>query len=110
LAQDWLPALRYWLRGRNGVITLVVLTVVIGAALNWRWLVVVGVAPLLLAVAPCVAMCALGLCASKMAGRSCSTEANPIGAPKSDARVAPVSRGWREGSELGPGRQADAAG
>ena len=33
-----------------------------GAALNWSWLVAVGVAPLLLAIAPCAAMCALGLC------------------------------------------------
>ncbi len=33
-----------------------------GAALNWGWLVAVGAAPLLLALAPCAAMCALGLC------------------------------------------------
>jgi hypothetical protein len=38
-----------------------------GATLNWSWLVAVGVAPLLLAVLPCVAMCALGLCAHKRA-------------------------------------------
>ena len=38
---------------------------VAGATLNWSWLVAVGVAPLLLAVLPCVAMCALGLCAHK---------------------------------------------
>ena len=42
LAQDWLDALRYWLRGRNGVIALIVLAVVIGAALNWSWLVAAG--------------------------------------------------------------------
>ena len=33
-----------------------------GAALNWNWLAAVGLAPLLLALAPCAAMCALGLC------------------------------------------------
>lgn len=35
---------------------------VAGAALNWSWLVAVGIAPLLLSLAPCAAMCALGLC------------------------------------------------
>lgn len=38
LTRDWLYALQYWLRGRNGVIALVVLAPVIGAALNWSWL------------------------------------------------------------------------
>ena len=76
LAQDWLNALRYWLRGRNGVIALMVLAVVIGTALSWSWLAAVGIAPLLLAFAPCAAMCALGLCANKMAGRSCSTSSS----------------------------------
>lgn len=39
-----------------------------GAALNWSWLVAVGIAPLLLAIAPCAAMCALGLCMKPGAG------------------------------------------
>ena len=73
LAQDWLHALRYWLRGRNGVIALVVLAMVVGAALNWSWLVAVGLAPLLLTVLPCAIMCGLGLCMNKMSGSSCST-------------------------------------
>jgi hypothetical protein len=34
-----------------------------GAALNWSWLVAVGLAPILLALAPCAMMCAVGLCA-----------------------------------------------
>jgi hypothetical protein len=73
LLRDWLDALRYWLRGRRGVGVLVVSAVVIGGALNWTWLVAAGIAPLLLAVLPCAAMCALGLCASRMTGGSCST-------------------------------------
>src|SRR5919106_4856214 len=76
LAQDWLSALRYWLRGRNGVIAMIVLAVVIGAALNWSWLTAVGIAPLLLAVLPCAVMCGLGLCMSKMMGGSCSTSSS----------------------------------
>jgi hypothetical protein len=89
LAQDWLHALRCWLRGRKGVIALIGLAVVIGAALNWSWLVAVGVVPLLITVLPCVAMCALGLCMNRMVGGSCSTEANPVAVPKPDGRLAP---------------------
>ncbi len=40
--------------------------VVGGLALNWGWLTAIGVAPILLAVAPCGIMCALGLCAMGM--------------------------------------------
>lgn len=36
--------------------------VVGGAFLNWGWLTAIGAAPILLAVAPCGIMCALGLC------------------------------------------------
>jgi hypothetical protein len=103
LAQDWLSALRYWLRGRNGVIAMIVLAVVIGAALNWSWLMAVGIAPLLLAVLPCAAMCGLGLCMSKMMGGSCSTSSsatNHPGTPMSNAaqRIAAAS----EPHERGP--------
>ncbi|HSA79499.1 MAG TPA: hypothetical protein VLE23_01670 [Geminicoccaceae bacterium] len=73
MVQDWLYALRYWLRGRRGAAVLVVSVVVIGAALNWSWLVAVGIAPLLLTALPCIAMCGLGLCMNRMTGGSCST-------------------------------------
>lgn len=33
-----------------------------GAFFNWTWLSAVGAAPLILAFAPCAAMCALGMC------------------------------------------------
>ncbi len=49
----------------------------VGAALNWSWLVDIGVAPLLLAFAPCASMCAPGLCMNKAKGRSCSTDSGP---------------------------------
>jgi hypothetical protein len=47
---------------------------VAGLASQWNWLIAVGVAPLLLSAAPCVAMCALGVCAHRM-GRCSKTEA-----------------------------------
>ena len=100
LAQDWLNALRYWLRGRNGVIALIVLAVVIGAALNWSWLVAVGVAPLLITVLPCAVMCGLGLCMNKMAGGSCSTETGSVETPKPGARVVASLEGGEPGPAL----------
>jgi len=33
-----------------------------GLALGWDWLTTVGVAPLIVSAAPCLIMCALGLC------------------------------------------------
>ncbi|MGH6885372.1 MAG: hypothetical protein ACREGK_04790 [Geminicoccales bacterium] len=81
LAQDWLDALRYWLGGRRGLMVLAGLVAVAGIAFNWSWLMAVGIAPLLLSALPCVAMCAIGLCASKMAGRSCSVEPDGARAP-----------------------------
>ena len=68
---------RHYLGGRRGLMLLTGVVVVAGLALNWGWLVAVGVAPLLLALAPCAAMCALGLCMSKMGGKSCSSGSNP---------------------------------
>jgi hypothetical protein len=76
LTQGLLYALRYWVGGRRGLIAVAVLAVVGGVVLNWGWLAAAGVAPLILAVLPCVAMCALGLCANKMGGKSCSDERN----------------------------------
>ena len=35
---------------------------VAGFVWQWSWLVAIGVAPLLISAAPCIAMCALGLC------------------------------------------------
>jgi hypothetical protein len=48
-----------------------------GMAWQWSWLVAIGVVPVLLSVAPCAAMCGLGLCASKLVGGSCRS--NPGG-------------------------------
>ena len=71
LRQDLLYALRYYLGGRRAWLALAAFAGLGGLLLNWNWLVVIGVAPLLIAVLPCVAMCALGLC---MMNRSSSSE------------------------------------
>ncbi|MHB8494744.1 MAG: hypothetical protein ACYC9Z_15925 [Casimicrobiaceae bacterium] len=65
---------RQYLSGRRGLIVLAVAIIGAGMAFNWAWLVAIGVAPVILALAPCAAMCALGLCMNKMGGKSCSTK------------------------------------
>ena len=68
---------RPYFTGRRGLLLLATIALVAGAALNWSWLVAAGIAPFLLMALPCVAMCALGLCANKMTGKSCSAETAP---------------------------------
>jgi hypothetical protein len=63
------PALRIVRRllgGRRGLIAIAVIMLLLDIALGWSWLVAVGVAPLLLGLMPCAAMCALGLCMNRM--------------------------------------------
>lgn len=72
---DMLHAARYYILGRRGLLILGGLVLIAGLALNWSWLVAAGIAPILLGVLPCLAMCALGLCMKGLVGRSCSTGA-----------------------------------
>ena len=68
--------------GRNRLIVAAALGVIAAAAAwQWNWLVAIGAAPLLLSVAPCAAMCGLGLCMHRMGGRACATppqDGNPV--------------------------------
>jgi len=75
---------RYYVGGRRGLILASVAAVGAALAFNWSWLVAVGVAPLLLAVAPCAAMCALGLCMNRSGSKSCS---KPSSSSTGDART-----------------------
>lgn len=74
LTETMVGLLRHYLGGRRGLMVLAVAAVGTGLFLSWGWLAAVGVAPLLLALAPCAAMCALGLCMNKGGGKSCSTD------------------------------------
>jgi hypothetical protein len=73
LSRDWIYAARYYLGGRKGLLIVAALVIAAGLAFNWSWLVAAGIAPLLIGVLPCVAMCALGLCMRNIGGQSCST-------------------------------------
>ena len=65
--------LRAILRSRIGLVSLAGAVIVSGLAFNWSWLVAAGIAPLLISVLPCAAMCALGLCMTQMKGRGAPT-------------------------------------
>ena len=55
-----------WIPSRSqALIGLAIAGVTGGAVLGWDWLVAAGLAPLILSVLPCAAMCALGLCAMR---------------------------------------------
>ncbi len=76
LGRDILAASKYGvyrLRSRLGTRGLVILgaaVIAAGLALNWTWLVAIGVAPLLLTALPCIAMCALGVCVMPKGAKS----------------------------------------
>jgi len=48
--------------------------VAIGMFFNWSWFVAAGVAPIILSILPCAAMCALGLCIRPGKKGSCSKD------------------------------------
>lgn len=54
------PTKAKWLNTRNVLIALALIAAAL--YLGWDWLVAVGAASVILAVLPCLAMCALGLC------------------------------------------------
>lgn len=90
---------RHYLGGRRGLIVLGILAVGAAMVLNWGWLVAVGIAPLLLALAPCAAMCALGLCANKLGARAEGSDAaknvmsGQSADTEQDAQAKPVEKG-----------------
>jgi len=91
LTESVMALLRHYLGGRKGLMLLTVAALGAGMYFKWGWLVAVGVAPLLVAIAPCAIMCALGLCMNKMCSKSApaqsksgiqdSDESSPVSAP-----------------------------
>jgi hypothetical protein len=76
-AASIVPAIFKRLGGRRVLLGVLALAL-IGAGLPWQWswLAAIGVAPLLVSAAPCVAMCALGLCMHRMCNNGGSTASN----------------------------------
>ena len=87
LMQDLVALARYGLRSRTGKLILGAGVGAGGLFLGWDWLVVAGLAPIVLAVLPCLAMCALGLC--MMPGKkSCSSDESSADTTDTIASVA----------------------
>jgi hypothetical protein len=55
---------------------------VAGTALGWGWLTAIGAAPIILSVAPCLVMCALGMCMMGMGNRSRSMPLSATQSPE----------------------------
>lgn len=70
LSQDIGRYLRYQLRGRRGIVIAAVALGIPALWFGWPWLVVAGLAPILIALAPCAIMCGLGLCTMKACSSS----------------------------------------
>ena len=64
-SSDVCSASRRWTGGRTILAGAAIVGALAGIVLNWGWLVAAGIAPLILAAVPCLAMCAFGLCADK---------------------------------------------
>ncbi|MGE3066909.1 MAG: hypothetical protein AB7K67_15080 [Hyphomicrobiaceae bacterium] len=75
-----------WMTNRRIVLLAGAATLGAGLALNWGWLTAAGVAPILLSLAPCAAMCALGLCMRGGGTKSCSTHGKAGVEPLSHSR------------------------
>ena len=77
LRQRVLGPLRQYLGGRRGLFVLGGGALALGIALNWSWLVAAGLAPILLGALPCLAMCVLGLCMSRMTAGPDTAQPSP---------------------------------
>jgi hypothetical protein len=84
--------LRDGMRDRRALAVAGLAVVGIGLALGWNWLTAVGIAPLVVSAAPCLVMCALGLCMMRMSQPACSGQpAQGAGEPptRTDPPAAP---------------------
>ncbi len=68
-------SIRRRLGGRRSLVIGGGAVVAAGLASAWSWLGAIGVAPILISLAPCLVMCALGMCMQRMTSGSGSSEA-----------------------------------
>ncbi|MGH8635485.1 MAG: hypothetical protein ACRET7_15310 [Burkholderiales bacterium] len=77
-----------WLNPRNLLIGVALAGGAGALVLGWDWLVAAGLASIIVAVAPCLVMCALGLCMSRQKKNDPSAAGTPPAMPGPDARQA----------------------
>lgn len=71
-AQQVVNAVWPFISTRKARIVLLLGIVAIGMVFNWGWFVAAGLAPIILGILPCAAMCAMGLCMQPGKEGSCS--------------------------------------
>jgi hypothetical protein len=90
-AGDFALTIRRYLGNRRLLLAAALVALVGGTALNWGWLVALGIAPVLLSLLPCLIMCGLGVgCMKMMAGsgeKQSGQFGNPAGTVESSAAV-----------------------
>ena len=74
-----MPDLFAFRLGTRGLILLLIAAVGTGVVFDWKWLVAVGIAPIILSVLPCAAMCAIGVCSMGGQNSSCSKKQDAPG-------------------------------
>lgn len=67
-----------WFGGRRGLIVGAIAVGGAGLAFGWPTLVALGIAPILISLAPCAAMCALGLCMMGKGRQGGPTQSNTV--------------------------------
>jgi hypothetical protein len=80
---------RHWLTGRRGLAIGGVAVVAAGLALGWNWFSAIGVAPIILSLVPCAAMCAIGACAM-MSGNASPNPGSPDSPNSSTTTISPA--------------------
>ena len=92
LSRDIGRYVRHQLRGRRGMIAASVVVLAPALWFGWPWLAAAGLAPLIIAMAPCAVMCAVGACA--MGGKSCKkAEADSAVSSAADASLGSAPAG-----------------
>lgn len=79
------------LSGRRNLLILTLIVIGAGAGFNWSWLTAIGVAPVILSLAPCAIMCATGFCMMRRSN-SCATGSKPCGADSNPVPKAGATR------------------
>ncbi len=88
--------IRSWFSGRRGLIIGGTAIMAAGLALGWNWLSAIGAAPIILSLAPCAAMCALGACAMMRGNSSCVKSGSLDPAKPPETTSAPAQSGGQE--------------
>ena len=78
LSRDALSAARYYLGNWRVLLILAIVIAVTGVALEWDWLVAVGLAPIVLSTLPCLVMCAFGVCTMRRSAKEQSAMARGV--------------------------------